>query len=151
MKNSMTTYCQFGRNRNSLGKAKSLQVETLEGRRLLAVVLPGDANQDLHFDAADFVQVFKAGKFETNEAATWAEGDWNGGPGENGPSVGDGVFTSHDLVSAFQASRFNNGAYDAEAGDPVHSRIPISQEGVADTTIGMILEMARCVLIRVLN
>lgn len=116
-------------------RTNTLAVETLEGRRLLAVVRPGDANLDLHFDSADFVQVFKAGKYETELPATWAEGDWDGGPGADGPTTGDGVFNARDLVAAFQSGRFNDGPYDAEAGEAVHERMPLSQDGEADVTV----------------
>ena len=49
--------------------------------------------------SGDFVAVFTAGKFETGEAATWAEGDWNG----------DGVFGSGDFVAAFTDGGFELG------------------------------------------
>lgn len=52
---------------------------------------PGDANLDEHFNSADMVQVFAAGKYETGQAATWAQGDWNE----------DGVFNSSDLSYAY--------------------------------------------------
>lgn len=51
----------------------------------------GDANLDGEFNSSDFVAVFTAGLFETNNPATWATGDWNG----------DGIFGSGDFVTAF--------------------------------------------------
>lgn len=52
---------------------------------------PGDATLDGHFNSSDMVQVFGAGKYETGQSATWAEGDWNE----------DGVFNSSDLSYAY--------------------------------------------------
>lgn len=59
----------------------------------------GDANLDGEFNSADFVDVFIAGKFETNEPAVWNEGDWNG----------DGAFTTADFVTAFIDGGFELG------------------------------------------
>ena len=59
----------------------------------------GDANLDLVFDTSDFVSVFLVGKYETEQAATWAEGDWDG----------DGVFSSGDFVSAFMGGGYEVG------------------------------------------
>lgn len=59
----------------------------------------GDANLDGEFSSADFVAVFTSGKFETGQAAGWAEGDWNG----------DGVFGSGDFVAAFTDGGFELG------------------------------------------
>ena len=64
----------------------------------------GDANLDGEFNTGDFVQVFEAGKYETQQYAGWAEGDWNG----------DGVFDTGDFVIAFE-----DGGY--ERGLPVHT------------------------------
>ena len=57
----------------------------------------GDADLNGVFDSSDFVIVFGAGKFETQAAATWEEGDWNG----------DMLFDSSDFVAAF-----SNGGYE---------------------------------------
>ena len=59
----------------------------------------GDSNLDGEFGSTDLVTVFQAGKFETNQPATWDQGDWNG----------DGIFSSSDLVSAFQDGGFEQG------------------------------------------
>jgi hypothetical protein len=81
------------------------------------VLLPGDANQDLTFDQLDIVQVLAAGKYLTNEPATWGEGDWNGGPGgvPGEPPVGDGRFNQLDMVAALQGGAFLTGSYGAIA------------------------------------
>ena len=59
----------------------------------------GDANLDGEFNSTDFVLVFEAGKFETDQAANWSDGDWNG----------DGRFNSGDFVAAFQDGGFELG------------------------------------------
>ena len=67
----------------------------------------GDANLDGEFNSGDFVQVFSAGKYETDEFATWSEGDWNA----------DERFDSGDFVAAFA-----NGGY--EQGPRVAAAVP---------------------------
>jgi hypothetical protein len=59
----------------------------------------GDANLDGEFSSADFIAVFQAGKFESDENANWSQGDWNG----------DGVFSSTDFVTAFQDGGYEQG------------------------------------------
>ena len=59
----------------------------------------GDANLDLEFSSSDMVQVFAAGKYETEEYAGWADGDWNG----------DGLFDSSDMVAAFADGGYEKG------------------------------------------
>jgi hypothetical protein len=59
--------------------------ENLDGRR--------DLNGE--FNSSDLVSVFTAGKYETGNSATWSEGDFNG----------DKLFSSGDLVTAFQGPR----------------------------------------------
>ncbi len=61
----------------------------------------GDANLNGVFDSTDMVEVFVAGKYETEADASWSEGDWDG----------DGVFDSGDMVAAFV-----DGGYEIEAG-----------------------------------
>ena len=63
----------------------------------------GDADLDGLFSSGDLVKVFTAGKYDTGEAASWGEGDWNG----------DLSFGSGDLVTAF-----TDGGYDAGARAP---------------------------------
>jgi hypothetical protein len=59
----------------------------------------GDANLDGEFKSSDLVNVFQAGKYELDTAATWSEGDWNA----------DGRFTTRDLVAAFQDGGYEQG------------------------------------------
>lgn len=59
----------------------------------------GDSNWDGEFNSSDFVTVFAAGKYETGEAAGWAEGDWNG----------DKLFNSSDFVTAFTGGGYEMG------------------------------------------
>ena len=59
----------------------------------------GDANLDGEFNSSDFVEVFTAGKYETDEAALWSEGDWNS----------DRRFDSSDFVVAFQGGGYELG------------------------------------------
>ena len=59
----------------------------------------GDSNFDNEFNSGDLVAVFTAGKYETQEMAGWAEGDWSG----------DMVFDSGDLVAAFSDGGYENG------------------------------------------
>jgi hypothetical protein len=59
----------------------------------------GDANLDLVFNFSDMVQVFGAGKYETDEEAGWSEGDWNG----------DGFCDSSDMVTAFVDGGYEQG------------------------------------------
>ena len=59
----------------------------------------GDADLNLEFNSSDMVQVFAAGKYETNEEAGWAEGDWDG----------NGLFDSSDMVAAFVDGGYEKG------------------------------------------
>ncbi len=59
----------------------------------------GDADLDGEFNSSDFVQVFVAGKYETNDNAGWAEGDWDG----------SSRFDSADFVTAFQGGGYEMG------------------------------------------
>ena len=59
----------------------------------------GDANLDLEFNSADWVQVFAAGKYETGEEAGWEQGDWSG----------DHTFSSGDLAAAFVDGGYEQG------------------------------------------
>ena len=54
------------------------------------------SNLDGQFNQLDIVAVQQAGKYNTGEAATFGEGDWNG----------DGLFDSKDLVAALQTSDY---------------------------------------------
>ncbi|MCA9216647.1 MAG: PEP-CTERM sorting domain-containing protein [Planctomycetales bacterium] len=59
----------------------------------------GDSNFDGEFNSSDFVTVFSAGKYESGQAATWAQGDWSG----------DGQFNSSDFVTAFAGGGYEIG------------------------------------------
>jgi uncharacterized protein YjbI with pentapeptide repeats len=59
----------------------------------------GDANLDGEFDVSDFERIFEAGKYETQQYATWGEGDWNG----------DGIFDSDDFIAAFIDGGYEKG------------------------------------------
>ncbi len=63
----------------------------------------GDANVNGEFDSGDLVQVLEAGKYETQEDASWSEGDWNA----------DGMFDTGDLMLAL-----------ADGGYEMGSRLP---------------------------
>ncbi|MCA9152365.1 MAG: thioredoxin domain-containing protein [Planctomycetales bacterium] len=80
------------------GQSRLRKVESLESREMMAFA--GDANFDGVFDSADLVQVFQAGKFETEQAAEWSEGDWDH----------NGFFNTSDLVAAFQLGRYGQPA-----------------------------------------
>ena len=56
----------------------------------------GDSNLDGEFGTSDIIQVFQQGKWQTNELATWEEGDWNG----------DHRFDSGDFVAAFRTGGY---------------------------------------------
>ena len=58
----------------------------------------GDTDLNGHFDSNDMINVFQKGIYETDQPATWEDGDWNG----------NGRFESRDLIFAFQ-----NGGYEA--------------------------------------
>lgn len=68
----------------------------------------GDADFDGEFKSNDFVTVFLAGKYETNEMAGWAEGDWDG----------DMAFGSSDFVVAFLDGGYEVGPRTATAAVP---------------------------------
>lgn len=95
---------------------RKIQFESLELRRVLANTagelpqLAGDSNADGVFDQSDLVAAFQAGKYETDQVATWAEGDWNG----------DGRFNSEDLVLTMQLGTYNAAPNPiaAEMGEP---------------------------------
>ena len=82
------------------------------------VLRPGDADQDFDFDQLDLVQVQVAAKYLTGEAATWGEGDWNGGPGgtQGNPPAGDGQFNQLDIIAALGEDIYLTGPYAALQG-----------------------------------
>jgi|GEM_PF-750780 len=58
-----------------------------------------DVNLDGEFDSSDLVEVFEAGKYETDQRALWTEGDWNL----------DNRFEAGDIVAAFVEGGFEKG------------------------------------------
>jgi len=60
------------------------------------------------FDSGDLVTVFQGAKYDTQQPASWAEGDWNQ----------DNVFDSGDLVFAFQEGDYQAGAGPAAVPEP---------------------------------
>ena len=75
----------------------------------------GDADLDGLFSSGDLVKVFTAGKYETGEAASWGEGDWNG----------DLSFGSGDLVTAFTDGGYEAGARAPAAAVPEPSTLTL--------------------------
>jgi hypothetical protein len=80
-----------------------------------ALLVAGDADQDLDFDQVDLVRVQVAGKYLTGEVATWGEGDWNGAPGgtPGHPPQGDGLFNQLDIIAAQHGGAYLAGSYAA--------------------------------------
>lgn len=56
----------------------------------------GDATRDRAFNSDDLLAVFQAGRYETNQLAGWADGDWND----------DALFDSADLIKALQTGTY---------------------------------------------
>ena len=84
-----------------------------------AILQAGDADMDFDFDQFDLVQVQIAGKYLSEQAATWGEGDWDGAPGgsPDDPPLGDGEFNQLDIVAALDAGTYLKGSYAAVAAD----------------------------------
>ena len=84
-------------------------VITLNDHRILvkdvAYTYYGDANLDGEFNTGDLTRVLEAGKYETQEYASWAEGDWNG----------DGVFDTGDIVKALDDGGYEMGPRESVA------------------------------------
>ena len=68
----------------------------------------GDSNFDGEFNSGDLVTVFRAGKYEGQVMAAYAEGDWDGNM----------EFDSSDLVAAFTAGGYEEGPLPATAAVP---------------------------------
>ncbi len=78
-----------------------LQMPLEGGRTSMVLILPqlnrtGDSNWDGLFNQLDIVEVLQAGKYLTEEPATFEEGDWNG----------DQVFNQLDLIAALQTGAY---------------------------------------------
>jgi len=98
---------------------------------LIPMLQAGDADENLEFDQYDLVQVLQAGKYLTGQAATWAEGDWNGAPGgiPGSPPPGDGQFNQLDIMAALNTGLYLAGPY-ASGGIPAPLPPPILPGGV---------------------
>ncbi len=59
----------------------------------------GDSDLDGEFGSSDLTSVFQAGMYESDQQATWAQGDW----------TGEGRFDSADLVAAFVDGGYEQG------------------------------------------
>lgn len=68
----------------------------------------GDANFDGEFNSGDFVTVFTAGLYESEEQADWSQGDWNG----------DGRFNTSDFVTAFSDGGYELGVRPPAVPEP---------------------------------
>ncbi|MCA9168002.1 MAG: hypothetical protein KDB23_10055 [Planctomycetales bacterium] len=79
----------------------------------------GDADLNGQFDTHDIVTVVRTGKYESIEAATWTQGDWNG----------DGTFGSGDFVAAFDDGGFELGTRGSVVAVPEPSAIVLSLTG----------------------
>ena len=80
--------------------ATRIDIQPIRGVRIF-----GDVNLDQRFDSGDIVAIFAAGRYETGEAASWADGDW----------TGDGLFDSGDIVAAFAGGGYDRGTTAAVA------------------------------------
>lgn len=61
----------------------------------------GDATTDGQFSSDDLIAVMSAAKYETDQVAGWAEGDWNE----------DERFNTLDLIAAFAIGHYEQGPY----------------------------------------
>ena len=86
----------------------------------------GDVNLDGEFDTSDLVNVFQAGKYEFDTAATWSDGDWNA----------DGRFTTGDLVAAFQDGGYEQGARASATAIPEPTSGIIAVAGLLGMCVG---------------
>jgi hypothetical protein len=75
----------------------------------------GDANEDLEFNFDDIFQVLARGKYETDQPATWGEGDWDGAPGGSpgNPPTGSGQFDFDDIFASLVTGNYETGPYAA--------------------------------------
>ena len=80
----------------------------------------GDANLDGLFNSDDFVQVFAVGKYESDQEASWAEGDWDG----------DGLFSSA-TSSRLHRWRLRAGTADGSCGGAGTTSVGAAGDGHA--------------------
>ena len=85
----------------------------------------GDANLDGEFNTSDFVKVFEAGKYETEEEAGWAEGDWDG----------SGFFDTGDFVKAFQDGGYQQGLKMVAAAVPEPTSVLLFMTGLMGVAV----------------
>jgi hypothetical protein len=69
--------------------------------------ITGDANDSGQVDQSDLDLLLQSGKYRSQQAATWSQGDWNG----------DGVFDQHDIIAALLAGSFASHPFAARAVD----------------------------------
>lgn len=92
-------------------------------------IIAGDGNLDGMFDTTDIVLALAGNLFETNNEATWEQGDWNGAPnqantyasletGGGTPPAGDNRFNTDDVVAALAGLTFETGSVLAALKDP---------------------------------
>lgn len=86
----------------------------------------GDANRDGRFDQSDMVEVLRAGKYLSDEPASWSEGDWNG----------DNRFDQMDIVVALQFGDYVHGTFDAAEGKEVPLKGSGGSDVITDTLFG---------------
>jgi endonuclease/exonuclease/phosphatase family metal-dependent hydrolase len=104
----------------------------------------GDADQDFRFDFGDIFQVMLArGKYETGNAATWGDGDWDGAPGgsQGNPPVGDGVFHFDDVFAALATGNYETGSY--VSGGLVPTAVPEPDSSLVATGV-FLVTVASC-------
>ena len=83
----------------------------------------------------DIFQVLSRGKYETGQAATWGEGDWDGAPGGSpgSPPTGNGQFDFDDIFASLATGSYETGHYASGGGGsavPEPSAVPLVIAGV---------------------
>lgn len=85
----------------------------------------GDANLDDVFDSTDMVSVFVAGLYETDQPASWTQGDWSG----------DALFDSSDMVVAFTDGGYEQGPRADAAAVPEPTSIALLVTGLIGVAV----------------
>jgi hypothetical protein len=98
--------------------------DELDALDLFSGLQPGDADQNYAFDFNDVFQVLARAKYMSGLAATWGDGDWNGGPGgaPGTPPPGNGLFDFDDIFAALATGLYETGPYAADF--PGNSAVP---------------------------